>query len=72
MINYCMEKNKYSFKTRYNTNSQDQIFDSRSKIVNINQLLNRVKNNEKDGLKKNISIVIFSLLILISSYFLIF
>ena len=54
-----MEKNKYSFKTRYNTNSQDQIFDSRSKIVNINQLLNRVKNNEKDGLKKNISIVIF-------------
>ena len=67
MINLDMEKKEFPYKTVENINSRYQ-----NGTVNINKLLNEVKVSQKDDVKKNITLIISSFLILVTAYYFIF
>ena len=78
MINLDMEKREFPYKTRYNSNNKlyttVENINSRYQngTVNINKLLNEVKVSQKDDVKKNITLIISSFLILVTAYYFIF
>ena len=70
MFNLGMEKSQYPFKVRYEV--KDQSLKVRSKSVDINNLLNRVRDNEKINKKKKYVFIIASLLLFSLTFFLLF
>ena len=70
MVNLGMEKSQYPFKARYEV--KDQSSSIRSKSVDINNLLNRVRDNEKIDKKKKYIFLITAIMLFGLTFFLLF